>query len=414
MVTVERRATRPARTALLQPLPALLPRIPPSSCGGRSSARTPSCAGAGSWRVEPELGPTGSAARWNQLEAFDGHDPSCAQENPHLAAVLSAEEPDAAAVEALVQWHEAGEGLGIAEFDEDFEPLPLLEPGKAALAAAEPAPDSPPVVATLHLAQDLRRCNTFVSLMSGIALAERCVEWVDTHGLGPSEAFQTYRPMPAEVIGATALEARYWAQLPADQWASSVDDIRDGARDLDDIPRAAWKFARSEKGQRVHEACWLPCQLAGEVGDPEARPTPELDDGGAGPDLRDGPPCQGGVGASSERGRVAEGREARSQDLLVGRGTDVGRGEAGRPPGIRRAVAGQDLGVPQLEPVDGTGSHEVGEAAAAPEGRVLGQAVLGRLLDGEAAPARRRGTTCPRARGCTRPPRGGGRRRSRR
>lgn len=96
--------------------------------------------------------------------------------------------------------------LAIEEFDEDFDPLALLALGKATVAAAEPVPDSPHVAAPLHLSQDLRRCNPFISLMSGIALAERCVQWADAQGFGPTEAFQTYRPMPAEVIGTAAHE----------------------------------------------------------------------------------------------------------------------------------------------------------------------------------------------------------------
>lgn len=111
------------------------------------------------------------------------------------------------AIDALVEWHSAGGGLGDDPCDHDLEVLAAMRLADLALATADGRPDDPRTAAVLHLAHDLRGCGNLLPAMVGWKLAQRAVVWAEDRRIVPGATFERYRPVAAEVLPVLAREA---------------------------------------------------------------------------------------------------------------------------------------------------------------------------------------------------------------
>ncbi|MCA9719316.1 MAG: hypothetical protein H6713_12475 [Myxococcales bacterium] len=115
----------------------------------------------------------------------------------------------AAAIDALVQWHHRGGGLGPERCPHVGErPFPLLkvfELARVALHVSTTADDAP-ALAVLQLAEHLRDRGPLLDGAVGLALAKESVRWARARGYPPTGALLERRPRAPQVVAMLARE----------------------------------------------------------------------------------------------------------------------------------------------------------------------------------------------------------------
>ncbi len=209
------------------------------------------------WVAEPDASPEEIARRWDQVEAWAALDPACQEGGEGLRHAIRAvdegwweveDRMDAGdgariprdelpfglrtAVDGLVGWHHAGEGIGVEGCFGDTSLVGQSHLAQLALASADGA-GSGEVEAVLALGQWHRRCGGILGTTLGLVFAEDAVIWARARGVTADATFERYRPTADEVFEGLAREALCSAELAEEAFGmAGLGHTSTGAPDL--------------------------------------------------------------------------------------------------------------------------------------------------------------------------------------